>query len=62
MHRFLIPDVLLRFGQTEIGGAFILDTLLNRNRTLGTITSALVYHSIVQIGAYFSLRVFHLLW
>ena len=35
MHRFLIPDVLLRFGQTEIGGALILDTLLNRNRTLG---------------------------
>ena len=37
MHRFLIPDVLLRFGQTEIGGAFILDTLLNRNRSLGSI-------------------------
>ena len=37
MHRFLIPDVLLRFGQTEISGAIILDTLLNRNRSIGTV-------------------------
>ena len=35
VHRFLIPEVLLRFGQTEVGGAFVLDTLLNRNTSLG---------------------------
>ena len=43
MHRFLIPEVLLRFGQKEISGAIILDTLLNCNRSLGTKYINLLY-------------------
>ena len=34
VNRFLIPDILRKFGQSTIGGAFIADTMMNFNSTL----------------------------
>jgi hypothetical protein len=36
VHRYLIPDVLRAFGQTKIGGVFVVDSLLNMNATEGS--------------------------
>ncbi len=36
VHRFLIPDVLKRFGQNGMSGAIVIDTVLNANATSGS--------------------------
>ena len=36
VQRFLVPKIMRRFNQTEISGAFILDTIMNFNSTEGS--------------------------
>ena len=36
VNRFLIPNILRKFGQSTIGGAFIADTMMNLNTTLNS--------------------------
>lgn len=34
--RYLIPQILRKYGQSDIGGAFIADTIMNLNRTINS--------------------------
>ena len=36
VNRFLVPNILRKYGQSDIGGAFIADTLMNLNRTVNS--------------------------
>ena len=35
VQRFLIPEVMSKFGQKRIKGAFVIDTIMNYNSTEG---------------------------
>ena len=36
VQRYLVPEVLRKYGQSEIGGAFIVDTIMNLNHTVNS--------------------------